>query len=124
MGCDIQWFTEIRTPDGRWVYIDELKYAYEIRDYALFGKLGNSLYNKDDYKVFSKKRIPDDISERLKNVLFDYIFESGGFDVNYLTLDEMQGVDWGSEVFHDFLEKLKELMPDPKNIRCIYYFDN
>jgi hypothetical protein len=48
--------------------------------------------------------------------------------VSYLTLEELinSDVDWIDIdfEFYEAIEKMKMIDPDPKKVRCVFFFDN
>ena len=95
MGCDIHLYLEkkMQFRDGnppRWVYIEEIDVG---RDYELFGFLAGV---RSDYQHFERKEtIPEDISPELRRELEDW--GSDGHSHSWLTLEELQTVDWQDE---------------------------
>ena len=122
-------------PNYRWVsadswskdddwYADEL---YNGRSYYLFAILadvrnGSGVIEPIDYP----RGIPDDASSGYKHVVDRW--DGDGHSHSYFTLDELINFNWSKyEMLGEFMETIetmKTIDPDPKNVRCCFFFDN
>ena len=116
-----QWQIE----DGEW-QIDWDDEYYGGRNYQLFSLLAGV---RGDLEPISRKRgIPEDAS-------CGYLYkckqwEEDAHSHSYYTLDELLQIDWSKyddlypNEFIESIEKMKLLDPDPKRVRCCFFFDN
>lgn len=92
MGCDIHLYIEKKIDEKEWVYIGESD--YNGRDYELFGFMAGV---RGSQQYFKQKGLPDDISSGVRKICVDY--GSDGHSHSWLTLEELQSVDWESNKF-------------------------
>jgi hypothetical protein len=76
--------------------------------------------------------IPDDLSSGYMYIVDRW--EGDGHSHSYFTLHELLNVDWSKyeksgrvgwlDEFMETIEQMKSIDPDPKNVRCCFFFDN
>ena len=82
--------------------------------------------------------IPDDLSSGYKYITNRW--DGDGHSHSYFTLHELLNVDWSKyeksdspafsnrvgwlDEFMETIEQMKSIDPDPKNVRCCFFFDN
>jgi hypothetical protein len=70
--------------------------------------------------------IPEDLSSGYKYAVDRW--DGDGHSHSYFTLDELMNYDWSKyEMLGEFMETIetmKSIDPDPKNVRCCFFFDN
>ena len=126
-------------PNYRWVSADKWtinKYGddgwtademYNGRSYYLFAILADVRNGSGDIEPIDYPRgIPDDASSGYKYVVDRW--DGDGHSHSYFTLYELMNYDWSKyEILGDFMEtieQMKSIDPDPKNVRCCFFFDN
>ena len=109
--------------DDSW-YADEM---YNGRSYYLFAILADVRNGSGGIEPIDYPRgIPDDASSGYKYVVDRW--DGDGHSHSYFTLDELINFDWSKyEMLGEFMEtieQMKSIDPDPKNVRCCFFFDN
>lgn len=123
-------------PNYRWVSADTwsnqhlgyfAKTMYNGRSYYLFSILADVRNGSGEIEPIDYPRgIPDDASSGYKYVVDRW--DGDGHSHSYFTLDELINFDWSKyEMLGEFMEtieQMKSIDPDPKNVRCCFFFDN
>lgn len=109
--------------DGSW-HADEM---YNGRSYYLFSILADVRNGSGEIEPIDYPRgIPDDVSSGYKYVVDRW--DGDGHSHSYFTLHELMNYDWSKyEMLGEFMETIetmKNIDPDPKNVRCCFFFDN
>ena len=109
--------------DDSW-YADEM---YNGRSYYLFAILADVRNGSGGIEPIDYPRgIPDDASSGYMYVVDRW--DGDGHSHSYFTLDELINFDWSKyEMLGEFMEtieQMKSIDPDPKNVRCCFFFDN
>ena len=107
-----------------WWKADEM---YNGRSYYLFAILADVRNGSGGIEPIDYPRgIPDDASSGYKYVVDRW--DGDGHSHSYFTLDELINFDWSKyEMLGEFMEtieQMKSIDPDPKNVRCCFFFDN
>jgi len=120
--------------DNRVKIINRSERFYSGRNYTLFGILAGVRWTPKNGPISKPKGFPSDACIENK---FEY--KSWGRDAHsasYFTLRELNDVDWTkywSEYdecdldlasFMKTIERMKDLDPNPDNVRCVFWFDN
>lgn len=102
---------------------------YDNKNYYIFSILADVRNGSDRIEPISDPRgVPEDCCYPYRVIL-----EQWGLDAHsksYFTLEELLNIDWSiynEDWISDFLkaiEKMKEIKSDPKDIRCLFFFDN
>jgi len=131
MGCDITMHSQVKDPQGRWVWYD--KDIYDQRNYTLFGILSGARDHDVEY-ISKLKGYPEDSSDKLRPFNGwdpDDVTESGVYigyaGTSYLNLTEIRSYDWTEmqestfvkEVI-PYLEAVAEKYGGPDNVRIIF----
>ena len=114
---------------------------YHSRNYFLFAILADvrneSFRNGFKIEPISKPRgVPEDSCYPIKYIVNEWAGD--GHSHSYFTLKELLEVDWDKycvklieedrthwlDDFKKTLNKLKEIDPNPENVRCVFFFDN
>ena len=101
---------------------------YNGRSYYLFAILADVRNGSGEVEPIDYPRgIPDDASSGYKYVVDRW--DGDGHSHSYFTLDELINFDWSKyEMLDDFfmetIEQMKSIDPDPKKVRCCFFFDN
>ena len=98
---------------------------YSGRNYHLFGILAQVRTWDTSESISEPKGIPDDASYAYKVMCNQWDGDSHSH--SYFTLEELLEVDWVSKDlkwFEGTIEKMKSVDPDPKKVRCCFFFDN
>lgn len=90
MGCDIHMFIEKKI-GSEWMSMGEIDVN---RNYDLFAFLAGV---RGDGQHFARKGFPEDASQQVKEECWEY--GSDGHSHSYLTLRELQTVNWDDETF-------------------------
>lgn len=93
VGCDIHLYIEKKVAGKGWRLV-ETPDIYNGRNYDLFGFLAGV---RGDNQHFDQKGFPDDAGPELSEIREYY--GSDGHSDSYLTLEELQTVDWESDTF-------------------------
>ena len=122
-------------PNYRWVSADSWSKddswhadeMYNGRSYYLFAILADVRNGSGEVEPIDYPRgIPDDASSGYKYVVDRW--DGDGHSHSYFTLYEMMNYDWSKyEMLGEFMEtieQMKSIDPDPKNVRCCFFFDN
>ena len=122
-------------PNYRWVSADSWSKddswhadeMYNGRSYYLFAILADVRNGSSDIDpIYYPRGIPDDASSGYKYVVDRW--DGDGHSHSYFTLDELLNFDWSKyQMIGDFMEtieQMKSIDPDPKNVRCCFFFDN
>lgn len=133
----LQEILENTEPNYRWVSADSWsKYdswqadeLYTGRNYYLFSILADVRNGSGDVEPIDYPRgIPDDASSGYKYAVDRW--DGDGHSHSYFILDELINFDWSKyedlslDGFMETIEKMKSIDPDPKNVRCCFFFDN
>ena len=89
MGCDIHTIVEIKK-ENTWVGLEDCPKEFDERNYSMFAFLAN-VRNRFNTKGFEAKGLPDDISEKSRQ-----LFDEWGEDIHsksYITLKEFEDID-------------------------------
>lgn len=112
--------------DPREFEISQNDRFYYSRDYGLFGILAGVRWVPEIGPISSPRGFPNDASEK---TIIEY--KSWGRDAHsasYFTLKELLDVDWSKYEYNgEFIktiEKMSKLDENPKNVRCVFWFDN
>jgi hypothetical protein len=118
------WDYEDEDGDKYWQISWEDKF-YNGRNYKLFELLAG-VRGYDENAISPPRGIPDDVSYGYRTIVD--LWDSDGHSHSYYTLDELLDIDWSKyKDFDSFLltiEKMKNIDPDTKNVRCVFFFDN
>jgi hypothetical protein len=122
-------------PNYRWVSADtwskddswHADEMYNGRSYYLFAILADVRNGSGGIEPIDYPRgIPDDASSGYKYAVDRW--DGDGHSHSYFTLDELINFDWSKyEMLGEFMEtieQMKSIDPDPKNVRCCFFFDN
>ena len=123
-------------PNYRWVSADSWSKddswhadeMYNNRSYYLFAILADVRNGSGEVEPIDYPRgVPDDASSGYKYVVDRW--DGDGHSHSYFTLDELINFDWSKyEMLDDFfmetIEQMKSIDPDPKKVRCCFFFDN
>lgn len=96
---------------------------YSVRNYKLFEKLAG-VRGLGSESISRPKGVPKDASFAYKSIAES---NGDGHSHSYFTLEELMKEDFSSEHvsrFKDTIDRMKELDPDPKKVRCCFFFDN
>ena len=128
----IEEILENTEPNYRWVSADSWSKddswhadeMYNGRSYYLFAILADVRNGSGEVEPIDYPRgVPDDASSGYK-----YVVDGDGHSHSYFTLDELMNFDWLKyEMLGEFMEtieQMKSIDPDPKNVRCCFFFDN
>jgi len=103
---------------------------YSGRNYYLFAILADVRNDGSVEPISQPRGIPEDCSYPYKLLL-----DRWGMDAHsesYFTLEELLNVKWDEynshqgwlKEFMETIEKMKQVDPDPSNVRCVFFFDN
>ena len=108
---------------ARW---NSLETFYSGRNYHLFTVLAGVRSWDSSDAICEPKGIPDDASYTYKDMCNQW--DGDAHSHSYFTLEELLEVDWGSKDLKWFEEEtikmMKKVDPDPKKVRCCFFFDN
>jgi len=114
--------------DDSW-YADEI---YNGRNYYLFSILADVRNSGGVEPIDYPRGIPEDLSSGYKYAVDRW--DGDGHSHSYFTLDELLNFDWLEyqeddkvgwlDGFMKTIETMKSIDPDPKNVRCCFFFDN
>ena len=133
----LQEILENTEPNYRWVsadswskddswHADEL---YTDRNYYLFAILADVRNGIGKVEPIDCPRgVPDDASSGYKYAVDRW--DGDAHSHSYFNLDELINFDWskfedfGLGEFTETIEQMKSIDPDPKKVRCCFFFDN
>jgi len=148
MGCDIHMFPEKKESYGwRFVYRHspdrpntvkdkyprpdrDNYFGWDDRDYWFFGQLAG--VREDGPPIAEQRGIPKDAHYQTS----EFANENADHSYSWLSLEELLSHDWQGQMPNDpwkesrlkrifaWLDRLKEIDPDPKNVRIVFGFDS
>lgn len=129
ISADVWKLEEVGTEDEHW----NVPYGqgfYHGRNYYLFSILADVRnYGSDKVKPISApKGIPKNASDGYKYTIGRW--DGDGHSHSYFTLSQLMRVNWSKynkdwiSGFLETIQKMKELDPDPKKVRVVFFFDN
>ena len=118
---------------------------YDNRNYYAFSVLADVRNSYDIVPISEPRGIPEDCCYPIRHKVDS--MGSDGHSHSYFTLKELLEVDWSKyqcianykdwdgvektvdrtgwmNDFLDAIEKMKQIDPDPENVRCVFFFDN
>jgi hypothetical protein len=118
----------IGTEDEHWDVPYEKEF-YNNRNYYLFSMLADVRnYRNEVEPICEPKGIPEDASDGYKYVVDRW--NGDGHSHTYFTLSDLMDIDWSKynqewiQDFFETIEKMKQVDPDPKKVRAVFFFDN